>query len=224
MAASPDLHPATDELISRLAGEAHPVRRIRTPRTRFLLWLALQILVVAATGLALGLRPDAVSKLREAAFAAEIALLVTIGVVNAALALLAAIPGREPAVAAALGSLAVVLGALGVAYASEVAMGDTVRQFVAMGWPCAARTVAVAAVPWVVLLIAVRRGAPLVPGLAGVLAGIASFCIAAAELRLTCSLDARWHLLIWHLAPVAMGVSVSLAVGLYWLSRWRRRH
>ncbi len=223
MASTPDRHPATDELIAQLAGEARPVRRLWPPRARLGLWLALQVLVLAAAAVVLDLRPDAASKLREGAFAAEIALLFSIGSLDAALALLAAVPGRQPAAVPLLGSLAVVVGALGIAYGSEPAVRDSLAQLVALGWPCAAHAAAVAAAPWALLLIALRRGAPLAPGVAGALGGLAAFCIAAAALRLTCPVDTRWHLLVWHLAPVALAAGLSFWIGILWLSRWRER-
>ena len=45
---------------------------------------------------------------------------------------------------------------------------------------------------------------------------------AAAALQLVCPHDERWHLLVWHLGPVALGLVTSAALGAIWLSRWRR--
>lgn len=220
---SADPRLSTEALISRLAGDARPVQRVWPPRARLLVWLALVSAVMLLAAIAIGFRSDIVAKLGEASFSTEIILLLAIGLANAALALLAAVPGREPARAVALGSFVVAILGLGAAYASEPAapMLHPAPPFVAMGWPCAARTLAIAAVPWVVLLIAVRRGATLVPGLAGLLAGSGSFFVAAAALRMACPMDEARHLVVWHLGPVILGVAVSLALGWAWLSRWR---
>jgi hypothetical protein len=75
----------------------------------------------------------------------------------------------------------------------------------------------------VFLLLAIRRGATLTPSLAGVLAGAASFSMAAVAMRVICSSDDRWHLLAWHLAPVALGVVLAGAIGARWLGGWLPR-
>ena len=71
-------------------------------------------------------------------------------------------------------------------------------------------------------MLDVGRGATLVPALAGLLAGAASLLLAAVAVRLACPLDERWHLLLFHLAPVVIGAALSLALGRAWLARWRR--
>jgi hypothetical protein len=212
----------TEALIARLASDLAPVSRRWPPRARLALWMSVLATVFVVAWLQLGVRPDLGSQLAGNAFGVEIALLLGVGIANAALALLASVPGREPALAAAVGSALATLGWVGVLYAGDPVMGAPTRQFVAMGWPCAARTIAVAAAPWLALLVAVRRGATLVPARAGLFAGFAAFLTAAAALRLSCPLDARDHLLVWHLGPVALGLGASFAIGYLWLARWRR--
>lgn len=215
--------PDTDALIARLAAGARPVRRLRPPRERLLVWLALELAVLAAAALAFGTRPDLAAKLAQASFAGEILLLLAVGLGSGTLALLAAVPGREPARAAVLGALAVVLLVLGASFAAEPTLGHGLHEWATIGWLCAVRTVAVAAVPWLALLLAARRGATLVPGLVGLLSAGAALLLAAITVRIACPLDERWHLLGFHLGPVVLGAALSAALGLAWLSRWRRR-
>lgn len=214
--------PSTEDLISRLADEARPVRRIWSPGIRLAIWLGILGVIIVAACSMIGLRPDAPEKLGQVSFVAQIAVLLMVAVASAALALRAAVPGQEPPVGVSAGVIVLVLGALAADYAQHQAPRIDAAQFVAMGWSCALATIVVAAVPLLVLLGAVRRGATFTPGLAGVLAGAAAFFAAAAALRLVCPLDERWHLLVWHLGPVALGLAGSLGLGTLWLSRWRR--
>ena len=132
---------------------------------------------------------------------------------SALLALLAAVPGREPERALPIGASVAMVAAIATLHASAPAspLGSAA---VLEGWPCAARTLAVAAVPWVILLLAVRRGATIVPARAGLLAGAATLLVAAAVIRVVCPSDERWHLLVFHLGPVVLGIMASLAMGL----------
>jgi hypothetical protein len=220
MTAGPGAPRSTDALIARLTADVVPVRRSWPPRARFALWLAVAAAALGAALALLGLRPDVGARL-AGLLGPEIALLLAVGVADALLALLAAVPGREPSPALAAASLAGLV-ALAVLYGLEPAIASTGHR-AADGWPCAVRTLAVAAVPWVVLLVAVRRGATLVPVRAGLLAAIGAYFVAAAALRLVCPLDAREHLLLWHLGPVLLGLVASLLVGRSWLARWGKR-
>jgi len=215
--------PDTDTLIARLVAGAKPVRRLSPVPARLALWLAVQSALLIAAVLMLGLRPDLAAKLRALPFDSELVLLAVAGLASAVLALRAAVPGREPARALVAGAFAVVLIGIATGFAAEPSLGQALARTVAMGWPCAVKTLAVAALPWLVLMVAVRRGATLVPGLAGLLGGGATLCLAALAVRVTCPLDERWHLLGFHLGPVALGAALSLALGVAWLARWRRR-
>ena len=114
------------------------------------------------------------------------------------------------------------VAALGLAISFATFPTGDPTDFVAMGWPCAARTLVVAAIPWIVLVLAVRRGATLFPALAGMLTGTASLLFASASVRMSCPLDTAGHLLMWHLLPVVLGVVASVLVGALCLSDRRR--
>jgi hypothetical protein len=210
-------HPPTDDLIARLSDGLHPVRRAPSPASAFALWLVLAAAVLIGALSVFGFRPEIAARL-AAGLGPEVALLLAVGITSALLALLAAVPGREPrpvATAAAVGGLVLLAGvyALGPPLPSA--------QDVAAGWHCGARTVAIALAPWLVLLVAVRRGATLVPGRAGILAAVAAFFVTAAVLRMVCPQDARAHLLLFHLGPVVLGLIVSWLLGRRWLGSWR---
>lgn len=218
-------HPAppalpTSELITRLTGQLRPVRRLWRPSTRLALVGLVQLLVLGAAGLALGVRADLATKLHDDRLVIELASVIALATACVVMTLLIAIPGREPTRRLATGTVATAVLGLTISFAS-FPPGDS-PGFVAMGWPCAARTLVVAAVPWLVLVLAVRRGATLFPALAGMLAGTASLLFASASVRMSCPLDTAGHLLMWHLLPVVVGVVASILVGILCLSDRRR--
>lgn len=213
----------TYELITRLTRGLRPVRRLWPPSLRLAVLGSLQIVVFAVAGLALGLRSDLSQKLHGDEFLLELAFIIALAIASSVMALLAAVPGREPSRWLALGSVLLAVLGLAAAFAAAPPLGPMTRHFVAMGWPCAAQTAVVAAVPWVVLGVAVRRGATLVPGLAGTVTGAASFLFATASLRMSCPLDSAAHLIVWHLGPVLVGILASVLIGSVCLSERRRR-
>lgn len=207
--------PAGAEVIERLVADLGPVRRLWPPSARLALWLALELGIFAGI-VALGLRSDIAQQLRSPLFLLEFAILVLAGAWAAAMALLAAIPGREPGPLATGSMVAMVAAALVL-----LAVGSPGGPAGA-GLACSLRTVLLAAVPWAALLLAARRGASLVPALAGGLAGAAAFLFAAAAMRLVCPADGLAHLLVWHASPALVGLLASTALGGLLFRSWRR--
>lgn len=204
-------------LIAQLAGDLAPVRR-RWPLWRHVLvWIGIQALVTIPMTLALGLRSDLAGKLATSLFSVELIGLLLLSGAAAVLALLAAVPGREPRPWPTAVALTIAALALGISYGAGTPGDDLTR-----GWTCAVKTLAGAALPWIALLVSVYRGAPLVPALGGVLAGASALAAAALVVRATCPVDERWHLLLWHLGPVVLGCGASLLAGARLLAHWRR--
>ena len=214
--------PSHERLVARLIADAHPVRPLWSPHTRFALWLALQTLTLGFA-VEFGLRRDLGDHLRQPLFLLEVGALIAAGAVAAALALRAAVPGMESGRLAGtsallLGSAALALASLEPAAAIQSAWG-----FVASGAQCLACILAFSALPWTALFVAVRRGAPLEGPLAGACAGAAAFLFAAAAVRIACPIDEALHLLTWHAMPIAAGAALSGIAGARWLERWDRR-
>jgi hypothetical protein len=100
--------------------------------------------------------------------------------------------------------------------------GVPLRTFVQHGMPCTARMLALASVPWLVLVVAQWRGAPLHAMRAGALAGAAAFVAALVWTRFLCTHDEPLHVVAWHQLPVPLGTGVSAIAGAVCLGRWRR--
>ena len=202
-------------LIDTLVADAAPVRRLWPMPARWAGWLALCAVFAAIIGTAVGWSfPPHDAPMR---FGAELIVALIAMLVWSALALRAAVPGQTPRAGRVALALAVALSPLLFWHSAP---GPP--SFVANGIPCAERTVALALVPVLAMLWAVRRGAPLAPRRAAALSGGAGFLIAYVLMRILCSVDEPAHLLVWHVLPIAGGVGVAAAAGGWWLSRWRR--
>jgi len=212
----------TKAVVRRLLDDAAPVRRLRPPLMRLGLWLIVVAIVGAAVG-ASGVRPDLEIRLRDPFYVLEIGALGVAGLLMAARAFQEAVPGyaaRWPSRGVGLGLVLVAA----MLWLRQPVNGElALAEFITTGIACSARTLALAALPWCALLIAIRRGAPLAPVRAGALAGGGAFLTAAFLMRIDCRLDEPLHLLVWHALPVAAGVGLSAVIGLVWLRRWRSR-
>jgi hypothetical protein len=218
-AATPDAHRA---LVDRLVADAGPVPQLWPWPLRLALWSLLATTTFLGVALAAGL-PDLTARMWEPLFASEVGALLLAALWTAALALRASVPGREPSPVELALVVAIVGGAVTLGLMQTPAPRIDDATFVPEGLYCAGCVMAIATVPWLVLLAAIRRGAPLTVRLAGTLAGAAALLLACATTRIACPLsDERWHLLVWHILPVAPGAALSAILGSIWLPRWRQ--
>ena len=153
-------------LIDRLASDLRPVRRLWPVNTRLAVWLLLEaillILVVVSAS-----RPDLSEKVHSLRYVFEVAAFVVAGTLAAILALRAAIPGREPTKGELASAVAVAAIAILFVFSEPMAVDVPLSGFIRAGLRCAFCTGLVAAIPWVALLWAVRRGTPTVVATAG---------------------------------------------------------
>jgi hypothetical protein len=200
------------ELVDRLVSDGTPVRRLWRPETRLLLWLGIVIPAVALPA-ARGLRDDVVQRLHAPAFLLEEAAILLGAALLALAALRTAVPGRQAGRSLALvTAAALALGGL-LQLGKPIFMGWTPDLFLAIGLPCLWRSLAWTLVPWAVLLIAVRRAAPLRSRWTGALVGAAAWGITLGALRLCCQTEELLHLGVFHVLPFVAGTLLSAAVG-----------
>ncbi len=208
---TPEHHVA---LVDHLVDSSAPVRRIWPIRFRmaffFVCWAGAGALVASISP-----RPDLVQKFRELGFAIEITALIAATIGMILLALRCAVPGRAPGRLEAGGAFLVVLVAA-AALALQPAghpMNDP--------WRCSIRTVALAVPPWAMLLIAVRRGAPVRVADAAMYAGSAALLFATTVLRAACPTDGTQHWLLWHLGTLPLVLILTAPLVVRWLRTWR---
>jgi hypothetical protein len=198
--------------VDRIVADLRPVRRLWPLSLRLAVWAAVEagvLLFVAHYSR----RADLTQDLASPWYLLDVAAFILTGVVGATLALRAAIPGREPQ-PAETGFLIVLVSASPLLLVHQPFNWTVpVGTFVDAGLPCALGTFAFAAIPWLALLWAVKRGAPLSAGFDGALIGTAAFLSSFAMMRVNCPMDEATHLLVWHFLPALAGVALSAWVG-----------
>lgn len=209
-----------DALAERAIPNFKPARKIWPTSIRLVLWLGMEAVVLALVAL-IDPRPDLFAQLHNPAFLAPISVFILGGVIAAGLALRAAIPGREPAqIELILIALVAALAVAAVFLVPDTAVAPF-WQFIRAGSWCLGCTLALAAMPWLVLFWAVERGAPFMLSTEGALIGAAAFSFAFAASRLGCPIDDRLHILVWHVLPVFVATLLSVRAGAAWLQRER---
>lgn len=216
---TPEHHGA---LVDRLVQETTPIRPLWSVRTRLAVFAALAaVAVIAVAGLAP--RPDLGARLHDPSFLLELTALALATVFVALLALRNAVPGRSPSRLESLVALGLVIAAAFASLTQPDGPPLSFAAWVTVGWMCAARTLVVAALPWALLLIAIRRGAPIHVSSAAAYAGGAALLLATMILRTACPLDGASHWLLWHFGTIVLGSGLSAALTATWLATWRHR-
>ena len=202
-------------LVDQLVEGSQPVRRIWPVRVRLAIFLA-YLFVDGALLVWTWARPDLATKLQQTSFTLGFIALVLATAFSALQALRSAVPGRAPsrvdtAIASTLVSIAILY------ISDQPAVGHSPMT----GWLCGMRTLAIAVVPWGLLLIAIRRGAPVRVTSAATYAGAASLLFATAVLRLACPDDGSVHWLTWHVGTAAVATICATPLATTWLQTWR---
>jgi hypothetical protein len=206
-------------LVDRLATGVQPVSRLHSPAARMLAWMALPAVLVMGAA-ASHLRPDLTGRLQEPAFALELGLIAGAAGVSTWLAFRAAAPDRGSAGGGFWLAVGLVVAAVAALLSEPGGSFPASGGFAAVGAGCLEKTVALAALPWVMLVVALRRGAPVEPATGGALAGAAAFLLANVAMRVVCPIDAHLHVLTWHLLPAGVAAVLSGALGATYFGRW----
>ena len=198
----------TDELVHALAKDLTPVRRLPSAEWRT---LGFCVFGLALVGLALavhGLRPDWQRKLADPEFLREEVALVAVFAAAAWAAQRMAVPGRGHFAVQALP-----LVGLGVWLALVASRHAGFGDLGPPGIKCAARMAALAFVPLLALVLALRRAAPLEPGRALALAAWSASALGMFATQFLCPRDGTLHVLVWHGSPVVLAGVVAFALG-----------
>jgi len=215
-----DLEPFHRELVDRMVLQLTPVRRLWPPATRLACWILLEVGVLLALIYHFH-RPDIAQKLRDPWYMLGLASFAGSGTLAASLALRWAVPGEET------GTLELLLLTILVTAGTLLLLHDPadphvqLAKFIGSGLFCVKWMSIYAAVPWIALLWAARRGAPTARRAEGALIGAAAFMFTFALMRIDCPSDERLHLLTWHLMPALIAVALSAGLGAVLLRRRR---
>jgi len=210
------------ETVARIVASLQPVRRLWPLSWRLAAWALLEIAVLLFA-LHTTRRTDLEQQMQNPWYLFGVGGFVLAGSLGAALALRSAIPGREPRAVQSVLLMVLALGSALLILREPFTGNLLVSTFIKTGIPCSRGIVVLAAIPWVALVCAVRRGAPLSAGFGGALIGAAAFLTSFAFMRLRCPIDEGAHLLVWHLLPALVGIALSAWTGLLLLKRRQSR-
>ncbi|MCY1267765.1 Negative regulator of sigma F [compost metagenome] len=204
----------TRDLIDSLVADATPVRRLHRPSVRVACWLLLAALLLALVALVHGVRPDLALKLQQPVYVTNVAAAIVTGILAAAAAFIASVPGRSRRwLLLPLPSLAVWVGTIGydcltnwVEIGPEgMSPGETARCFA---------TLVVVSTPLSIALTAMLRYvARLSPAPVAMCAGLAVAAMAATSLLLIHPLDASAMVLLWNLGVALLFVGAGSLFG-----------
>jgi hypothetical protein len=200
----------TDELIECLIARGGATQRLPSPGQRLLLWLTVALPYVALVVWAMGLRADLLQDLANPRFIIEqAATLLTAGLAALA-AFCAVIPGSARWIRLLpLLPLAIWLGVLGLGCLEDWLQFGSAGLVLQPDWHCAPRIVLVGAVPAIVMIIMLRKGAPLAPRVTVALGTLAAAALSNFALRLFHPPDASLMVLVWHFGGVALLTAIA---------------
>jgi len=214
-----DLHRA---LVDELVEDAVPVRRLWPVWLRLSVWWALVIVTALVVRRYEVARPDFGDRIASLEYLGELACLALAATLLAHRALVGAIPGRHAIRGDGWMVAGLVVAGLGLASLAGARTDVPVAEFAESGLRCVVETLLAALVPWVALLVATRRGAPMAVASVGATAGAASWLMAYVVMRIRCPFEDVLHMTTWHGLPVVAGTLVSALLGMLLLAGWRR--
>lgn len=210
-----------EAMVDRAITDFHAVRRLWPVRRRLALWIILEASILVLTAFTQGY-----TNLPSCNFQhlLVLGLFILMSIAAAFLALRSAIPGCE----VARSELVLLLVALCVTFfaASEPPMITLpFRELVQAGVFSTFQLYGLAALPWLALFWAVRRGVPSQPMKTGLLIGTAAFCFGLAAQPLVSHTDRFPHMMVWPaLSGILLIIASSFAgeIWLNWIARWQR--
>jgi len=211
----------TQQLIRELTEKSGPVRRLRSPFIRALLWLIPSFVYVGLFVLIMPVRHNSSATFHDQFFVIELAAAFSTGLTAAVAAFASIVPGYSRSwVALPVGPLVIWLASLGPGCVQQL------NEFGIQGLPlrhnpwCVPFIILFGALPAVLATIMLRRGAPLTPRLTAALGGLAAAGLANFGVRIVHPEDVSVMLLFWHVGSAIVLSTVAGAAGHY-LFNWR---
>lgn len=211
----------TQQLIRELTKNAGPVRTLRSPFIRALLWLIPSFAYVGMFVLIMPLRHDSPAAFHDHLLLIELSAALATGLTAAVAAFASIIPGYSRNwVVLPAGPLVIWMASLGPGCVQQL------NEFGIQGLPlrhnpwCVPFIIVFGALPAVLATVMLRRGAPLTPRLTAALGGLAAAGLANVGVRIVHPEDVSVMLLFWHVGSVIVLSTVAGAAGRY-LFNWR---
>jgi hypothetical protein len=193
----------TGQLIVRLAADCATIKRLRAPWQRTALWLTIVLPCTAAvTAVHLAGR-GGVGNMDIRMAVEQVAILLT-GITAAFGALSTAVPGRDWRISLLpLVPLGIWLGSLGEGCMHDWSRLGADGLLVRSDWDCVPSAIVLSIPSAAIMLVMLRRGAPVFPSLTLALGALASAAMVNFGLRLFHAGDVAVVVLVWHFGGMA---------------------
>ncbi|MBI2737109.1 MAG: DUF1109 family protein [Rhodospirillales bacterium] len=211
----------TRQLIQRLADDGAPVRRLPHPMTRAAAWLVISIPYVAALALIYRLSGVAITQVLDVRFLIEQLAMIVTAITAAIAAFCCIVPGRDRRIALLpLVPLAAWLASLAEACLSSWLRSGSFSLGLPVDWAYFPRFALIGLVPAVLMIVMLRRGAPLYPRSTLMLGALAVAALGNVGLRLFHAGNVTLTMLLCTFATIALLSALAAWVAPHILS-WR---
>jgi len=202
----------TEDLIRRLAADLRPINRLPPPWRRAALWLALSLPYVAAVVWGKVAMVDAAHVLADTRFLIEQAATFATAAAAAVAAFASTVPGFDRRLLLLpLAPLALWLASVGAGCIDDWLRLGPEGLAIRPDLDCLPAASVIGIAPAAIMVLMLRRGAPLYPRTSLLLGALAVAAIANFGMQIFHFRDASIMVLIWHLGSVAV---VALLAGL----------
>jgi hypothetical protein len=203
----------TSQLIARLAADRATLRRLPAPWQRTALWLMF-VLPCVATVTAVHLAGRDVIERIDVRMAVEQAAILLTGLTAALAAFSTVVPGRDWRISLLpIVPLGVWLSSLGEGCMHDWSQLGADGLQVRSDWDCVPAAIILSVPCATIMLVMLRRGAPLVPSLTLALGALASAAMVNFGLRLFHAGDVAVMVLVWHFGGLAVVTTLASRFG-----------
>lgn len=211
----------TVRLIRLIADSAEPVRPLPRPIIRTILWAAISLAYVGLVVSVISPRDDLAAALADPRYLIEQLAALATGITAAAAAFATTIPGySRRAFLLPVAPLLVWLGSLGQGCIQAWIRFGSAGLSLEPDLICFPSIVVVSAVPAVLMVAMLRRGAPLFPHATTALGALAAAGLGTFGLRLFHGQDASLMVLVWQFGSVFILAALASSLGRHVLN-WR---
>ena len=211
----------TNHLILQLAERAQPVARLLAPWRRTVLWFAASFIYVGIVAAAYVLVSGGLPGPIQLRLVLELAAILATAIAAAIAAFSSVVPGRDQRfLLLPLIPLSVWMATLGHSCLDDWRVLGTAGLQVRADWDCALPALILSTLPAGTILLMLRRGAPLRPGVSLALGALATGAVANLGLRFFHAGDLSIQILVWHVGG-AVVVSMIATLAGPGVLRWR---
>ncbi len=205
-------------LIAALADDLTPVRHLRSPWIRCARWLSVAAVLAGIGVVLLGMSSDVRGAIHDSWFAAHVAVTLVMAALAAAVAFVLSVP--DATLSRSVRWLPVGVGLAWVVFLAGRLVLEAPEAATAANRPpadaCATAVASVALLPAALVLVMIRRAAPLSPAWSAGLGAAGAGGLAACGTYFHCLNVEAAHALVSHVGPVTAFALGGAFAGLLW--------